>query len=111
MSSLFGPLWLNFAGVSNPLWLVGCVLLLRHKLRPARICLVLAVFLALQTFQLRFQPMSFDGGETALGFLIHPLIGWYAWFSALLLPLLSCLRPVTPSPMRGQIATPRNIRT
>lgn len=88
LASVFGPLSFNFAGVANPLWIIGCVLLIVNRLRPARICFLVAACLALQTFQLRFEPLPYDEGGVAQGLLARPLIGWYAWFTALLLPLL-----------------------
>ncbi|MGI4831759.1 MAG: hypothetical protein ACRYFU_26795 [Janthinobacterium lividum] len=93
MVSVFGPLSLNFAGVANPLWIAGCALLLARKSRPARLSLVLAALLALQTFQLRIQPLPYDEGEMVQGLLVHPLIGWYTWFTALLLPLVCSFMP------------------
>lgn len=93
LASVFGPLCFNFAGLANPFWLIGSYLFLMNKLRPARICLAIAALLALQTFQLLIQPLPYDEGEVVQGILVHPLIGWYAWLTALLLPLLCSFLP------------------
>lgn len=94
MVSVFGPLSFNFAGFANPLWIVGCAMLLAKRVRAARLCFFLAACLALQTFQLRFDPLPYDEGEVVQGLLVHLLIGWYAWFTALVLPLLVSFLPI-----------------
>ncbi len=95
LTSLFGPFWLNFAGGANVAWIVGCIQLLRCRERPARIALLIALGLTLQTFQLRLVAFPFDEGGVMKGAFVHPLLGWYVWVASLALPLLLTLVPDT----------------
>ncbi len=88
LGGLFGPLFGNFAILANPLLLAGCVLILGGKNRLAVRCLALAVLLALQTFQLMLLPYHEDEGGVMVSFMVHPLLGWYCWFGAILLAFL-----------------------
>jgi hypothetical protein len=86
-ASLCGPLVGNFAGLANPLMIAGCVLLFLRRGRPALICLALAAVFALQSFQLIFRPYYEDEAGVMLSYMLHPLVGWYCWFGAILLAL------------------------
>ena len=86
--SLFAPFLLNFAGFANPLLLVGGTLLVLRRTRAAVGCLAAAALCALQTFQLLLFAIPEDEGGVMRSFMIHPLVGWYCWFAAILLALL-----------------------
>lgn len=89
--SIFSPLFLNFAILANPLLLVGWILLGKQKFRAASITLGIAVFCALQTFQLRVFPLLEDEAGANVSYLTHPLIGWDLWMTAILLPFAAAI--------------------
>ena len=91
LASLLGPFFGNFAVFANPLLIAGCILILLQKTRMAVNCLAWAVACALQTFQLMLLPYHEDEGGVSLSYMVHPLIGWYCWFGAILLALLLSL--------------------
>ena len=91
LGSLLGPFFGNFAVLANPLLLAGCILILFRRARTAVICLTWAIIFALQTFQLMLVPYHEDEGEVLLSYMVHPLVGWYCWFGAILLALLLAL--------------------
>ena len=86
--SLFGPFLLNFAVLANPLLLAGGTLLLLRRAKMAVTCLALAALFALQTFQLLLFPIPEDEGGVNHSYMVHPLAGWYCWFTAILIALI-----------------------
>ena len=91
LGSLLGPFFGNFAVLANPLLVAGCILIFLQRGRMAINCLAWAVICALQTFQLMLVPYHEDEGGVVLSYMVHPLIGWYCWFGAILLALLLAL--------------------
>ena len=91
LGSLLGLFFGNFAVLANPLLVAGCILILLQRGRMAINCLAWALICALQTFQLMLVPYHEDEGGVVLSYMVHPLIGWYCWFGAILLALLLLL--------------------
>ena len=87
LSSVAGPFFGNFAGMANPMLIVGCTFIVLRRSREAMRYLGLAVLFALQTFQLMVLPYHEDEGGVMQSYMVHPLAGWYRWFGAILLAL------------------------
>lgn len=90
-ASIFGPLVLNFAGLANPLFIAGCVLLLTGKSKPAVWVLALALLFTLQTFQMLKYPFYEDEARVMVSYLVRPLVGWYCWTGSIALALALAL--------------------
>jgi len=90
-ASIFGIFELNLAILANPLLLVGWILLGKRKFRGTFITLGFALLFALQTFQLYFTPFMEDEGGSNKSYLTHPLIGWYLWMAAIILPFAAAI--------------------
>jgi hypothetical protein len=77
--------------LANPLLLLGWSLFLMRRDRWAAATLGVALLFAMQTFQLRESGMYEDESGSNISYLNHPLIGWYLWVAAMLLPLAAAL--------------------
>jgi hypothetical protein len=91
LASAFGPPMGNFAIVANPLLLCGWVMLAIRRYRTAAIVCGVATLFALETFQLRWSGMYEDESGSNISYLTHPLLGWYLWLGAILLPLAAAI--------------------
>jgi hypothetical protein len=89
--SIAGPMDGNLAILANPLLLLGWSLFLMRRDRWAAATLGVALLFAMQTFQLRESGMYEDESGSNISYLNHPLIGWYLWVAAMLLPLAAAL--------------------
>lgn len=110
-ASIFGPFELNFAILANPLLLISWILLGKQKFRATYITLGFALFFALQTFQLYVTPFMEDEGGSNKSYLTHPLIGWYLWMAAIILPFAAAihfhkLAKNAPPPPLAEAPTP-----
>jgi hypothetical protein len=90
-SSLFGPFYLNFAGVANPLLIVAWWLLWYRRSNAAPILLVVALLLSLQTFQLYQSGIAADEGGVMYDEMLRPLVGFYLWVASMAVPLVASL--------------------
>jgi hypothetical protein len=89
--SVFGPMEFNFAGLANLLLPLGCIAFLLRRDRSAAILLGVALIFAMQTFQLIYSGIEEGESGDFQSYLVHPLIGWYLWVAAMLLPLAAAL--------------------
>ena len=91
LGGIFGPFKGNFAVLANPLLVFGWMLILAGHFRKAAIACGVAILFALQTFQLSVSGFYEDEGGSNIAYLTHPLIGWYLWVAAMLLPFAAAL--------------------
>jgi hypothetical protein len=89
--SVFGPLEFNFAGLANLFLPLGCIAFLLRRDRTAAILLGVALLFAMQTFQLIYSGIEEGESGDFQSYLVHPLLGWYLWVGAMLLPLAAAL--------------------
>jgi hypothetical protein len=89
---MYYPTWL-----ANPLWLGGCIDLLRGNSHRARILLVLALVASFTTVIFRWKSLPRDEGGVMKGVIQAPLIGFYLWEASIVLALASAL--MWPSPL------------
>ena len=99
------------AWYANPLWLVGLVLVARGAHRAARYVLATALVLASTTLLLFWQGLPSEAvASGATSHLERPLVGFFLWVGAMLVPLLAATverGPRLPAPRRAPTSANR----
>lgn len=85
---LFGPYFKNFAAYANPLFWLGLGCFAGGGLKAARVLLLLALLVSLQTLQVYLVPLPMDEGIVVRGLLLYPHAGFFLWILGMDVPLL-----------------------